>query len=54
MDETALYTILAEGTIHSDINSVMIIPHPYPNPPIEGEGNKCSLSIRERAGVRVG
>jgi len=33
----------------------MIIPHPHPDPPLEGEGiNKCSLSLRERAGVRVG
>ncbi len=30
--------------IHSDINSIMIIPHPHQRP----------LSIRERAGVRAG
>ena len=44
--------------IHSDINRVMVvIPHPHPDPPLEEEGRlhlTNSLSIRERAGVRVG
>jgi len=36
----------------------VVIPHPRPDPLPEGEGrfaiNKCSLSLRERVGVRVG
>jgi len=45
---------------------IPLLPHPHPNPPLEGEGTKkfplpqgedsllCLLSLRERIKVRVG